>query len=135
MARILVVEDEEDILNLIRIRLRKAGHQVAAVSRPDEALQLVEQASPDLVVLDVGLPGMNGLELLEELRRKPALNDIPAIFLSAHVQEKDVEAGRSMGAVYLTKPFVATALINAIAEILDDRAEQTASSGSTDPYQ
>ncbi|MDQ4094979.1 MAG: response regulator [Actinomycetota bacterium] len=134
MARILVVEDEEDILNLIRIRLRKAGHQVAALSRPEDALQVVNQSPPDLVVLDVGLPGMNGLELLEELRGRPGLDDVPAIFLSAHVREEDVEAGRSMEAVYLTKPFVATALLNAVEKILDGREDDASSTDSSDPY-
>ncbi len=134
MARILVVEDEEDIRNLIQIRLRKAGHQVAAVGRPEEALRLVATAPPELVVLDVGLPEMNGLELLDRLRSDPALSDLPAVFLSAHVGNEQIEAGRSLGATYLTKPFIATALLNAVDASLKRASNEGMPVDSSDPY-
>lgn len=134
MARVLVVEDDQDILNLIRVRLQKVGHRVAAVAHPDDALRLAASDPPDLAILDVGLPGMTGLDLLQELHQRDGLTDLPAIFLSARVQEEDIAAGRQLGAVYLTKPFVATALMRAVDNVLTKIAEERSSPGSSDPY-
>ncbi len=115
VARVLVVDDDDDIRNLVQARLQGAGHLVVSAGTADAALGLVEdKGAPDVAVLDVDLPGMSGLDLLQELRRREGMNDLPVVFLSAKVQEEDVEAGRSLGAVYLTKPFVATALLNAV---------------------
>jgi DNA-binding response OmpR family regulator len=112
---VLVVEDSEDIQNMVAFRLKKAGHRVLTANNADEALAIVdERGAPDVVVLDVMMPGMNGLELLPELRSRTGRDDLPAIFLSARIQPQDIEAGRSLGATYLTKPFVATALLNAV---------------------
>jgi DNA-binding response OmpR family regulator len=115
VPRVLVVEDSEDIQNMVAFRLKKAGHRVLTANNADEALAIVdERGAPDVVVLDVMMPGMNGLELLPELRSRTGRDDLPAIFLSARIQPQDIEAGRSLGATYLTKPFVATALLNAV---------------------
>ena len=120
MARILAVEDDPDVLEVIEYRLRSHGHKVAAVGSGQEALELVERRGrPELAVLDVELPGMSGLDLLRALRERPGLEDLPAIFLSARVRPSDIEAGRALGATYLTKPFVASALLAAIDELLD----------------
>lgn len=135
MSQVLVVEDDENILNLIRLHLRKAGHRVAAVSNPREALELVETAPPGLAILDVGLPGMTGFQLLRELRERPGLGAIPAIFLSARVEEQDIATGRALGAVYLTKPFVGSALVNAVESALAELDENQERPGSADPYQ
>ena len=119
MARVLFADDEPDILDLVAIRLRKSGHQVITVTCGEEALQAVEQSGPpDIAVLDVSMPGMNGLELLQALRARDGLEQLPVIFLSASVQPEDVQAGRSLGATYLTKPFVSSALLNAINRAL-----------------
>lgn len=119
MARILAVEDDPDILMLVRARLRGAGHQVVTATSGAETLALVaERGAPDVVVLDVGLPGMDGLELLTRLRELPDCSTLPAVFLSARVQESDVAAGIELGATYLTKPFVASALIKAVERAL-----------------
>ena len=84
-------------------------------SSATEAIQAVEgKGRPDVVVLDVGLPDMDGLKLLSELRSRPGLTALPAIFLSGRVEQADVEAGRALGATYLTKPFVASALLDAV---------------------
>jgi CheY-like chemotaxis protein len=79
---------------------------------------VAERGAPDLAVLDVSMPGMDGLELLERLRTIDGMERLPAIFLSARVQPEDIEAGRALGATYLTKPFVATALLNAVKAAL-----------------
>lgn len=121
MARVLVVDDDEDIRNLVQARLRGAGHLVVAAGSGAEALRLIdEKGPPDVAVLDVGLPGMSGLELLQELRGREGMTALPVVFLSARVQEEDVEAGRALGATYLTKPFVATALLDAVEKAVPD---------------
>ena len=115
MARVLVVDDDPDVLNLVAFRLRKAEHRVIAVGGGDQALEVVaERGAPDVAVLDVMMPGLDGLTLLQRLRALEGLEQLPVIFLSARVQLEDIEAGRALGATYLTKPFVATALLNAI---------------------
>ncbi len=122
MARVLVVDDDPDVLNLVAFRLRKAQHKVIAVGGGEQALDVVaERGAPDVAVLDVMMPGLDGLTLLQRLRALEGLEQLPAIFLSARVQPEDIEAGRALGATYLTKPFVATALLNAIEAALNAR--------------
>ena len=122
MARVLVVEDDEDIRGLIKARVANGGHAVLDAGSADEALALInDKGAPEIVVLDVGLPGMNGLELLVELRAKLDQPSLPAVFLSARVSAEDIEAGRRLGAIYLTKPFIASALLQAIKVQLNER--------------
>jgi CheY-like chemotaxis protein len=122
MARVLVVDDDADIRNLVQARLRAAGHAVVSAASGPEALAVVdEKGSPEVAVLDVSMPGMSGPELLHELRSRDGMGSLPVIFLSARVQEEDVEGGRALGAVYLTKPFVATALIAAVEKVVPPR--------------
>ncbi len=123
MARILLVEDEPDILKLVRMQLQLAGHEVAAAASAPEALDLLQQErAPDLVILDVSMPRMNGLTLLRELRSREGMQDLPAIFLSARVQRSEVEAGQALGATYLTKPYLISTLLDAVDRALADRA-------------
>ncbi|MFP4148161.1 MAG: response regulator [Nitriliruptoraceae bacterium] len=120
MAKVLVVDDDDDVRNLVRHRAQRAGHRVLTAGSADEALALIaERGAPELVVLDVAMPGMDGLELLDTLRATDGLGDLPAIFLSARVQDADIAEGRARGALYLTKPFVANALLNAIDRLLE----------------
>jgi CheY-like chemotaxis protein len=120
MSRLLVVDDDPVVLNLVQIRLKTGGHRVISASDPDEALRVVEERGlPDVAVLDVSMPGMSGLELLAQLRERPGAEQLPAIFLSARVMPQDIEAGRALGATYLTKPFVASALLAAVDRALD----------------
>lgn len=122
MARVLVVDDDPPILNLVGALLRKRGHQVIAVASPHEALELLDadgRALPDVLVTDVAMPGLSGLELVNAVRQREGLVDLPVIFLSARVDPLDVESGRALGAVYLTKPFIANALFGAIDRVLE----------------
>ena len=120
MARILVLDDDRDILRIVQLRLEKVGHTVLGYSSPQKALELVLMGElPDLVVLDVSMPEISGLEVLQTLRVGFGLERLPAIFLTARVREEDIEAGKALGATYLTKPFVATALFKAIDSALE----------------
>jgi DNA-binding response OmpR family regulator len=119
MAHILVVDDDPDLRGLVEFRLRKAGHQVLSAADGPSALALVdERGAPDLAVLDVTMPRMSGLQLLAELRARDGFEKLPAIFLSARILASDIAAGRALGATYLTKPFVAPALMAAVAASL-----------------
>ncbi len=115
MARVLVVDDDPDLLTLVEMQLRHHGHAVSTAASGQDALALVEAAgAPDVAVLDVAMPGMNGLDLLQHLRALDGMGHIPAIFLSARVGPEDINAGTSLGASYLTKPYVMSALLAAI---------------------
>jgi DNA-binding response OmpR family regulator len=119
MAHILVVDDDRDLRGLVDFRLRRAGHQVLSARDAESALALVtERGAPDLAILDIMLPGMSGLALLVELRKRNGLEQLPAIFLSARILPSDIAAGRDLGATYLTKPFVAPALMAAVTGAL-----------------
>jgi CheY-like chemotaxis protein len=121
MARILVLDDDRDILRIIQLRLEKNGHVVVGVSSPQKALEMVLAGElPDVVVLDVSMPEISGIEVLQTLRVGFGLEKLPAIFLTARVREEDIEAGKALGATYLTKPFVATALFKAIDAALSE---------------
>ncbi len=125
MARVLVVDDDPDILNLVSFRLRQGGHKVISAGSGEQALAIVEEhGTPEVAVLDVSMPPPDGFELLRLLRARDGAADLPAIFLSARVLPEDIEAGRAMGATYLTKPFVATALINAVEKAVTTPAGQ-----------
>ncbi len=120
MARVLLVDDDPVVVELVRFRLRKEGHRVLTAASGEEALGVVaERGRPEVVVLDVSMPHMDGLELLGALRAQDGLADVPAIFLSGRLDPADVEAGRALGATYLTKPFVANALLRAIERALE----------------
>jgi DNA-binding response OmpR family regulator len=125
MPLILVVDDDSMILALLQHRLKRDGHEAMAFASAQEALDAMALASqtriPDLAILDVMMPIKSGFELCRELRARPGWEDLPVIFLSARVQPQDIEAGHAMGALYLTKPFVASALVKAIDAALQSR--------------
>ncbi len=106
MARILVVEDDPDISELIAHYLTRAGHQVDRLAHGGEAPRKVRETSPDLVVLDLMLPGLDGLMVCQALRSDPVTAAIPIIMLTAKGDEADRVAGLELGADdYVTKPF------------------------------
>jgi DNA-binding response OmpR family regulator len=130
LARILVVDDDPDIRSLVVRRVQANGHQVLGAGDAVEALSVVrEKGVPDVVVLDVVMPDIDGLTLLRQLRTETGRASLPAIFLSGRIEQSDIEAGRALGARYLTKPFIATALLNAIDAVLAEAAEQGTGGG------
>ena len=106
MARILVADDDEDIRMLVVMRLQHSGHEVEQVGDGATAVEQCRNDAPDLVVLDLMMPGMNGLDACRTIRADPALAKTPVILLTARAQSSDVEAGLAAGADdYITKPF------------------------------
>lgn len=117
--RILVVDDERDITALVAYHLAKAGYRVATAASGTAALQAVAAEPPDLVVLDLMLPGRSGLEVLEELRRHEATRHVGVILLTARKEPSDRITGLASGADdYLTKPFSPEELVLRVKAVL-----------------
>ena len=106
MTRILIADDEADILRMVKFRLTNSGYNVLEASNGGTALELVIQEQPDLVLLDVMMPVMDGFQVLRQLQENIRTRQIPVIMLTAKGQERDVVTGLQYGAVdYVTKPF------------------------------
>jgi two-component system phosphate regulon response regulator PhoB len=117
--RILVVDDEPDIVALVVYHLAKAGFRISTASNGADALRLAQQDRPALVVLDLMLPGMSGLEVLDQLRADEAGQEIAVLLLTARREEADRIKGLSQGADdYLTKPFSPQELVLRVRNIL-----------------
>jgi DNA-binding response OmpR family regulator len=119
MSRVLVVEDDADIAELISHYLRRAGHTIDAAASGTAALTRVKEAAPDLIVLDLMLPGMDGLLVCQTLRSDPATAAIPIIMLTARGEEAERITGLELGADdYVTKPFSPRELTARVAALL-----------------
>ncbi len=126
-ARILVVDDEPDCLSIIQCRLEWCHHKVITGTNGADALKLAEEERPDLILLDTNMPVMNGLEMLERMRRNPALKDIPVIMVTALCERQDIAAASAFGiADYVTKPVDFPSLLDKISKILGHKALKTA---------
>lgn len=122
--RILAVDDEKHILRLVQINLEKAGYEVVTASNGREALEAVKAQHPDLIVMDVMMPEMDGLEALQNLKNDEATANIPVVMLTAKAQDADVFQGWQSGAdLYLTKPFNPMELLTFVRRILDAQTE------------
>jgi DNA-binding response OmpR family regulator len=125
MAKILIAEDEPDIRDLIMFTLQFAGHEVVTAKDGLEAVQQAEAVMPDLVLLDVRMPRMNGYEACQRLQSMPATQNIPVVFLSAKGQESEINEGLNSGAVeYLLKPFAPAELVAQVAILLERYAKK-----------
>ena len=121
MTTILVVDDETPIVDLVRFTLEDADVRVVEASDGAEALELARQVHPDLVLLDVHMPKLDGLEVCRQLRREPAFARTPIIMLSAAGQQAERSSGISAGAdEYLTKPFSPLALLALVEALLPE---------------
>jgi len=124
-GKILVVEDEEDILELIRFNLGKEGYDALGVATGEAALKAARDAKPDLVLLDLMLPGIDGLEVCRELKKDPRTESIPVVMLTAKGEEADIVTGLELGADdYITKPFSPRILLARIKAVLRRKAQQ-----------
>jgi DNA-binding response OmpR family regulator len=116
---VLVVEDEEDILALLHFNLIKAGYNADCASHGEEALKVVAAKKPDLILLDLMLPGIDGLEICRRLRSDEASSEIPIIMLTARGEEEDIVRGLELGADdYVTKPFSLKVLLARVQTVL-----------------
>ena len=126
-ATILVVEDEPAIQELISYSLRQAKHTVSSTKNAEEAMKIINEALPDLVLLDWMLPGMSGADFARLLRRAARTKDIPIIMLTARADESDKVSGLESGADdYITKPFSPRELLARIKAVLRRRAPEAA---------
>ena len=124
---ILVVEDEDDIRELLRYNLAKEGYQVTGAASGEEALKAVRVAMPDLVLLDLMLPGLDGLEVCRSLKQDPQTRNLPIVMLTAKGEEADIVAGLELGADdYITKPFSLRVLLARLRAVLRRRSAATA---------
>ncbi len=106
MKRILIIEDDKDIVELVRYNLEKEGFRVAAAEDGLTGLAQVKKSRPDLLLLDIMLPKLSGLEICKEIRRDQSLNQLPILMLTARGEEADRVVGLELGADdYVTKPF------------------------------
>jgi DNA-binding response OmpR family regulator len=129
MSHILIVEDDRDIAELLQRYLTRAGHVTDALGDGAEALAFLRARVPDLVVLDLMLPGVDGLEVCRTLRRTPETRALPIIMLTARTEEADRVAGLELGADdYVTKPFSPSELVARVGALLR-RAQRWAESG------
>ena len=119
MAKIVVADDDVDIRDLVVFKLEQSGHEVVSVGDGAAALEACRAGVPDLVVLDVMMPGMGGLDACRALRLEPALARVPVILLTARAQESDIEQGFNAGADdYVVKPFSPRELASRVAAVL-----------------
>ena len=130
--RILVVDDEPDITALVAYHLAKTGYRVSTATNGADALRSAREERPDIVVLDLMLPGLSGYEVLAELRKRDETRDVGVILLTARREEADRIKGLSLGADdYLTKPFSPHELALRVAALLRRLASPAVSGGST----
>ncbi|MGH7259642.1 MAG: response regulator transcription factor [Nitrospiraceae bacterium] len=117
--KILIVEDERDILHLVKLYLEKEGYRVSTATTGTEGLKAAKSDHPDLLVLDLMLPGMDGLEVCKRLRADQPTAALPIIMLTAKAEESDTVIGLELGADdYVTKPFSPKALVARVKALL-----------------
>ena len=120
--KILVVDDEQNILDLVEMILKVEGYRVSKARDGPECLDVIEEVSPDLVLLDVNMPGMNGWGVYEKLKENPRTKDIPIAMFTVRAHPGEIE--RALNAVgvedYITKPFDPDELVRRVAKLLSE---------------
>ena len=116
---ILIIDDEEHILNSLKIYLTMEGFETVVANRGKQALELMNETKPSLVLLDVMMPEMDGFEVLSSIRKNDSLKDIPVVMLTAKAQDEDILKGyKEQVSSYITKPFNLDELVDTINMIL-----------------
>jgi DNA-binding response OmpR family regulator len=119
MSTVLIADDDPDILALVTFKVKQAGYTLITATDGAAALAAARETTPDLVILDVSMPRMSGLEVCRELRADQATKRVPVLLLTARAQEADIEAGFDVGADdYVVKPFSPRELVARITAIL-----------------
>jgi len=119
LAKVLIIENEPSIQKLMKVNLTTSGHQVLITARGEEGLKLAQRENPDLILLDLRLPGISGWDVLTHLKATPELEKIPVVIITAVVHHGDEEKAYAMGATgYLAKPFTADELLQEVEEAL-----------------
>ena len=117
--RILIAEDEPNIVISLEFLMREAGYDVTVARNGTDAIDLAEKLRPDLVVLEVMLPAVNGFEVCRRIRESPTTRDVRVLMLTARGRETEMERGLAAGAnAYMTKPFSTKELVDAVARLL-----------------
>ncbi|MFA0758258.1 MAG: hypothetical protein PVTTEEND_001654 [Candidatus Fervidibacter sp.] len=123
--RVLVVDDERHIVRLVQVNLERQGYEVLTAYDGVECLEKAKAEKPDLIILDVMMPRMDGFEALQRLKSDPETNQIPVIMLTARAQDRDVLQGYQYGAdLYLTKPFSPLELISLVKRVFESQEEE-----------
>jgi len=118
--KILIVDDEADIRDILNKALSSRGYEVVTAVNGADGLQKVQQEKPDLVILDVVMPIMNGKELLRRLKEDPAYQDMPVVMLTSQSSDRDVMDGYVTGAdYYITKPFTIPTIMQGLKMMLE----------------
>lgn len=124
---ILVIEDEEDILALVQYNLLKEGYKVTTATSGEDGLSAARGTHPDLILLDLMLPGMDGLEVCRALKRESETRDIPLVMVTAKGEEADIVTGLELGADdYITKPFSPRVLLSRLKAVLRRQSREGA---------
>jgi two-component system alkaline phosphatase synthesis response regulator PhoP len=124
-AKILVVDDEADIVSTVKYRLEFYEFEVITAANGKEGLEKAVSEKPDLILLDISMPVINGHEMLEQLKNSPDIKDIPVIMLTAYSDAKDVAKAAELGiADYVTKPFDFTELMGKISNALGNKIQR-----------
>ncbi|WP_339884311.1 response regulator transcription factor [Vreelandella maris] len=119
MAKVLVVDDEPNIVLSLEFLMEQAGFEVVTAEDGEQALARVNDSQPDLLLLDISLPGISGFDVLERLRNEEATAQLPIIMLTAHGRDVEREKGMALGADdYITKPFSTQSLVEKVKALL-----------------
>jgi two-component system response regulator VicR len=124
MAKILCVDDERDIAELVKLVLELGQHQVTVVTEPENAVSTALELGPDLILLDVVMPNVDGFDIFRELREQPALAKIPIAFLTSNNKSVDLMVGLHVMKAedYITKPFGKQELLDRVNSLLKKHA-------------
>jgi two-component system phosphate regulon response regulator PhoB len=126
---ILVIEDEEDIRELVCYNLEREGFETLAASSGEEGLRMADRKGPELILLDLMLPGKNGMQVCRELKKSEKTRKIPVIMMTARGEETDIVSGLELGAEdYIVKPFSTKVLVARVKTVLRREAESPTSS-------
>ncbi len=118
--RILICDDDPAILRVLQVNLEVEGYETLLAHHGEEALQIANAEKPDLIILDIMMPRLDGYETVERLKAADETKKIPVIFLSAKAQQSDIERGKAYGVEdYITKPFDPMDLIDTVERLLD----------------